>query len=186
MTANKIQRGRPKGSGINDELKLREIARRLHADPLLKPTTAIKAIGVTDPSTIRRLRDKFHLVQSNPVLVSNTTSPRSVRADANTAVRAAPLKNSESTLKADVSPEKSFAPLGAAAALGPTQRDHGAAAALLGFGLTAATALFEQQIVIVQSVFRLPSVRDFLRQQIEFTEFMLSVAAPSPGSRLTH
>lgn len=57
---DKSRRGRPKGSGIDDTTRLETIARMLAADPNLKPTTAIKNIGITDPSAIRRLRDKFH------------------------------------------------------------------------------------------------------------------------------
>ena len=60
MTAAKAPRGRPKGSGINDQQQLNEIARLMRSTPRMKPTTAIKALGITDPSTIRRLRDKFN------------------------------------------------------------------------------------------------------------------------------
>lgn len=54
------RRGRPKGTGIDDSATLAEVARLLAGEPGLKPTTAIKALGITDPSVIRRLRDKFH------------------------------------------------------------------------------------------------------------------------------
>lgn len=60
MLQDKARRGRPKGSGIDDRTRLEAIAQLLAADPSLKPTTAIKSIGITDPSAIRRLRDKFH------------------------------------------------------------------------------------------------------------------------------
>jgi hypothetical protein len=58
------KRGRPPGTGKNDTDRLLKIAALMAADPGLKPTTAIKQIGETDPSTIRRLRDKFHEQQS--------------------------------------------------------------------------------------------------------------------------
>ena len=58
-------RGRPKGSGINDSDRLAAIARLIDADPDLKPTTAIKALGVSDPSIIRRLRDKYNELHSH-------------------------------------------------------------------------------------------------------------------------
>ena len=77
MTASKARRGRPKGSGIDDQQRLVEIARAISSDPRLKPTTAIKAIGVTDPSAIRRLRDKFNQVQGelpSPVQLANRTA----------------------------------------------------------------------------------------------------------------
>ena len=59
MTTVKRQRGRPKGTGINDRETLVRVAEIIAANPSLKPTTAIKQAGVTNPSTIRRLRDKF-------------------------------------------------------------------------------------------------------------------------------
>jgi hypothetical protein len=59
MPADQARRGRPKGSGLDDTDQLKRVARMLEADPGLKPTTAIKAIGISDPSTIRRLRDKL-------------------------------------------------------------------------------------------------------------------------------
>jgi hypothetical protein len=55
------RRGRPKGTGINDADTLAEIGRLLAADPDLRPTTAIKKVGVTDPSVVRRLREKLKL-----------------------------------------------------------------------------------------------------------------------------
>lgn len=64
MSEKKPRRGRPKGSGIDDSARLRSIAALMVADPGLKPTTAIKRIGVNDPSIIRRLRDKFHVCKA--------------------------------------------------------------------------------------------------------------------------
>jgi methylphosphotriester-DNA--protein-cysteine methyltransferase len=58
MSAVKAKRGRPTGSGINDRIWLREIGHLIRIKPATKPTAAIKALGITDPSTIRRLRDK--------------------------------------------------------------------------------------------------------------------------------
>ncbi|MEQ1717139.1 MAG: hypothetical protein ABL907_14330, partial [Hyphomicrobium sp.] len=60
------------------------------------------------------------------------------------------------------------------------------AALLFGFGLNAATAIFEQQMMIAQSVMKLPQVRDLVRSQIALTEFMLNAASLSPGSRYAH
>lgn len=58
MSADKAKRGRPQGSGINDRIWLRELGRLIRINPRTRPTTAIKALGVTDPSVIRRLREK--------------------------------------------------------------------------------------------------------------------------------
>ncbi len=59
MSPLKTRRGRPKGTGIDDTPMLEEIDSLIAANSELKPTTAIKALGITDPSTIRRLRDKY-------------------------------------------------------------------------------------------------------------------------------
>lgn len=59
MSETKTGRGRPKGSGLNDSAQLAAIAKLLANDPNLKPTTAIKMSGVSDPSAVRRLRDKL-------------------------------------------------------------------------------------------------------------------------------
>lgn len=58
MSAEKAKRGRPTGSGINDRIWLRELGQLIRIDPARRPTSAIKALGITDPSTIRRLREK--------------------------------------------------------------------------------------------------------------------------------
>ncbi len=59
MSAAKAKRGRPTGSGINDRIWLRELSHLVRIHPAKKPTEAIRALGITDPSTIRRLRDKY-------------------------------------------------------------------------------------------------------------------------------
>lgn len=59
MSTPKAKRGRPKGSGIDDTSILEDVASLIAAHPDMKPTTAIKALGFSDPSTIRRLREKF-------------------------------------------------------------------------------------------------------------------------------
>jgi len=53
-------RGRPKGTGLNDADRLAAMAKLIAANPGMKPTTAIKAMGITNPSAIRRLRDKYN------------------------------------------------------------------------------------------------------------------------------
>ena len=64
MTPNKPSRGRPRGTGLNDAAQLRAIAGLIATNPDLRPTTAIKTLGITDPSVIRRLRDKFTSVEA--------------------------------------------------------------------------------------------------------------------------
>lgn len=56
------RRGRPIGSGLDDTGYLDQISDELDKDPTIAVTTAIKRIGVNNPSTIRRLRDKFSVI----------------------------------------------------------------------------------------------------------------------------
>ncbi len=58
------RRGRPKGTGINDGDRIARLAELLRVRPELKPTTAIRLMGFSDPSAIRRLRDKYKLVSA--------------------------------------------------------------------------------------------------------------------------
>lgn len=53
------RRGRPIGTGLDDTGHLNQISDEMDKDPNITVTTAIKRIGVKNPSTIRRLRDKF-------------------------------------------------------------------------------------------------------------------------------
>jgi hypothetical protein len=227
MTPAKTARGRPKGSGIDDQPRLLEIARLLCANPRMKPTTAIRSIGVTDPSAIRRLRDKFHSTQAelmqNPRVepverlpaarVAAAVTPVLTPAPAPTLasvpspgtvspVTAAPVAANDTVPAPRSVPLKIVEPVKHAEPFAPIELGHGLsgllpaksgrtdalpiAALFLGFGLNAATALFEQQMMIAQSMMKLPPVRDLVRSQIAITEFMLSVARPSPGSRLAH
>ena len=84
MPATQVRYGRPKGSSLDDSQQLQSIAALLAADPKLKPTTAIKALGVADPSTVRRLRDKFRAEQASLMAqargVSNENTPAVPRA----------------------------------------------------------------------------------------------------------
>jgi len=59
MLEAKSRRGRPKGTGIDDSDRIARLAEMIRNNPALKPTTAIRSMGFTDPSVIRRLRDKY-------------------------------------------------------------------------------------------------------------------------------
>jgi len=59
--AENRKRGRPKGTGIDDARRLQDIARLIAAEPGIKPTTAIRSLGYSNPSVIRRLRDKLNV-----------------------------------------------------------------------------------------------------------------------------
>lgn len=59
MLQTPVRRGRPKGTGIDDNQRLAQLAELLRIRPDLRPTTAIRQMGYSDPSAIRRLRDKY-------------------------------------------------------------------------------------------------------------------------------
>jgi hypothetical protein len=59
MLHTPVRRGRPKGTGIDDNERLAQIDALLRIHPDLRPTTAIRQMGYSDPSAIRRLRDKY-------------------------------------------------------------------------------------------------------------------------------
>ena len=206
MTAAHARRGRPKGSGINDEQRLVEMSRLIETDKRMKPTTAIKALGITDPSAIRRLRDKYNLLQNER---PGTTAPQfrngpSALRTAPTA-RATPLNITDPIRRAAPQPQPTLQstpgsqstpakphPIKTAGLAAPlpmraaNTNQVPVAAMLFGFGLNAAAALFEQQMMLAQSVMKLPPIRELFRQQIAFTEFMLDVASHSPGPRNVH
>ena len=56
---SQVKRGRPKGTGIDDSDRILRLIELLRVHPELRPTTAIRVMGFSDPSAIRRLRDKY-------------------------------------------------------------------------------------------------------------------------------
>ena len=70
MFKTNVSRGRPKGTGIDDSGRIARLVEILRTNSDLKPTTAIRAMGITDPSVIRRIRDKYKFGLAAPV--SNT------------------------------------------------------------------------------------------------------------------
>ncbi len=55
------RRGRPKGTGIDDSDRIARLAELLRIHPEFKPTTAIRTMGIVDPSIVRRIRDKYKI-----------------------------------------------------------------------------------------------------------------------------
>jgi hypothetical protein len=70
------RRGRPKGTGIDDADRIQRLVEVLRVHPDLRPTTAIRRMGFSDPSTIRRLRDKYKafVAGAGPVRRDSPTS----------------------------------------------------------------------------------------------------------------
>lgn len=61
MLHTSSRRGRPKGTGIDDSDRIARLDELLRIHPELKPTTAIRMMGYSNPSAIRRLRDKYKI-----------------------------------------------------------------------------------------------------------------------------
>ena len=198
MSEHKAQRGRPKGSGIDDRTRLQTIAAMIAANPELKPTTAIKSIGITDPSIIRRLRDKFHAAQTElmaelhgtakaaPVEVSPRAVSHAAPAEATSAHHramavqiAAPVKRSQSAsaseaVAATAVPIVSVPPAVAAQAVDASQW----LATICGFGLTAASTAMEAHMTFAQQLVRMPQVALALRQHVVFNELAMAWCRP--------
>ena len=100
MTPAKTSRGRPKGTGLNDTAHLRAIAGLLADQPDLKPTTAIRKLGIDDPSIIRRLRDKYQASEAE--LIRELKSGAQAELDALSTAAASRLQAAEANGARDV------------------------------------------------------------------------------------
>ena len=69
------RRGRPKGTGIDDNDRIARLAELLRIHPELRPTTAIRAMGIIDPSIVRRIRDKYKIYLRNTATLTAGGSP---------------------------------------------------------------------------------------------------------------
>lgn len=181
MSRNKHGRGRPKGSGLDDSARLAEIARLMAGDPALKPTTAIKLIGVTDPSTVRRLRDKLGAAGTS-VPLAGEPAPRP-------ALQAAPVSSFQASDHQPSSTQRT-AP-GAASPMAAAMTTGAAPATPEWFtiwgelGFQAMASAFNLQMAIAGQALYLPPVVAVMRQQIMFNEFTLAFCAPVAGGGRT-
>ena len=200
MSENRAARGRPKGTGLDDRSRLLAVAQLMARDPHLKATTAIKSTGVTDPSTIRRLRDKFQQIKDELITemvpekpaVNHTRSERTATLPAlrTAAARApsAPKKQSKPVQpKAEPAVHEAVAP---AAASAVTARAPASAAAphpaawmamWYGVGLQNLNTAVALQISFVEKIMRMPHVATALRGQVAFSKLTLALC-PMPPS----
>jgi hypothetical protein len=197
------KRGRPPGTGKNDTDRLMKIAALMAADPALKPTTAIKQIGETDPSTIRRLRDKLNeqyalMTAAAPTAALAAPQPPQldVIADVAPVVALVPMPITPTTAQLAI-PTVTPAPIATAAVQidkapeiefehlfkpAPVQDPFMIFGKWFGNGIETAAVLFEQQMMFAQSMLKAAPMKAMWRQQIVATEYLLMLSGP--GQRI--
>jgi hypothetical protein len=193
LQSTATRRGRPKGSGIDDRNRLRQIAVLLAENPHLRPTTAIRRLGEEDPSVIRRLRDKFHALQgelmrevrglSEPapaILLQQQQQPAAPSEVGGLEARVAALAvPADVRRSATVAAEPTGIARDAAPAAAPAPTvgsDLAPYNALVGLAIRAAVSALEHQVAICEQVLKVPAVAAIMRQQIALSEMMMNLA----------
>jgi len=203
MPDTKLARGRPKGTGLDDRQLLQSLFSLLNADPELKPTTAIKSLGVTDPSAIRRLRDKCKLALSDTSQVMpaaqacqsvKTSTPARIMAlrSANPALRTKPVATpSPELIKPTVA-----APIAAPAQTAKTAQQRAGDdrrqlasdwfSVWADIGVHSMTTTLNVQWILYGHVLNSPPIRAALSQQSVLTDFAAAWCAfgPDPGKTI--
>lgn len=179
MPTNQPRYGRPKGSGLDDSRQLESIAALLAANPGLKPTTAIRSLGVDDPSVIRRLRDKFRVNQARLM----ADARHSFRTNGRTYARPGPLRPTPPRQLAGVHNHPPAAPVAepettiavdTARVLPQPQLP----AIWCDLGLWALATAIEQQTALARHWLHHPAVENALRAQLAVGAFLVAAASP--------
>ena len=158
--------GRPKGTGLDDRQRLASIAAALLANPKLKPTTAIRSLGVDDPSAIRRLRDKFQLEQGKLMAEARRASrmktsgaqrePAKV-AEPGVAIAQAAAPKSSSPQSLSIVPQSPLL------------------VSCFDLGVCAVSTAVEGQSILAEYWLRLPAVSMALRGQLVFNAVAVAI-----------
>lgn len=207
MTPQKASRGRPKGTGLNDAAQLRAIAGLIAQNPDLRPTTAIKTLGITDPSIIRRLRDKFAAAEAtlNAELGPRATVNAAVDTTAGVAaehpapsahVTLAALPSARVVPLAGARLERKSAPVVAcqtpqrSASVQTLPRRPRSPDLIkppsetelpcwMGVGLSVYVLSVEAQFAMVGTMFQWPPFAAVLRSGVAFTDIAVALTAPA-------
>jgi hypothetical protein len=179
MPTTNARYGRPKGSGVDDSRHLQSLAALLAANPQLKPTTAIRSLGVEDPSVIRRLRDKFRLDQAQLM----ADARRGFRSTGRTHARPGPAQSTSRRPLASVrthipavhitQPEPTIA---VTATIELPQQPL--LAVWCDLGHWAAAMAIERQAVLAQHWLQLPAVSIAMRGQLAVGAFIAAACTP--------
>ena len=181
MHQAKVRYGRPKGSGLDDRAQLAAIAALLAANPKLKPTTAIRSLGIEDPSDIRRLRDKFRIEQS--ALLADAHRSPAPRSTAPQPLRVCTALN-ENAPAAVVHPVTASPLAHDRVAVEPRKAAAPAIASPFAWyemGFAALNAAIENQALLAQCFMHLPAVAMTMRAQLAMNA--VAVAACQRGGR---
>ena len=179
MTITSARYGRPKGTGVDDSRQLESIAAPLAVNPTLKPTTAIRSLGVEDPSVIRRLRDKFRMDQAK--LMANAC--RSFRTNGRPLARPGPIPPTSRRPLASVRTHIPAAPMAMPPETIAVEAAHvlpqpPLLATWCDLGLWAVGTAIEQQTVLTQHWLRLPAVEIAMRGQLTIGAFVVAACTP--------
>lgn len=205
MQPNQSRRGRPRGSGIDDSRLLREIAAMMIDDPQLKPTTAIKNTGISDPSIIRRLRDKFKGNKDalmRELQPQNTSEYRHNRTENKSVPSSQPFSETRTmALKHPREPSRSEPVKGRlesdAGRPEATEPDDGSRRTgidndtkdfttrrMLTDSLRTASAIWQLQLYLASQTIQSPIVRSLIYYQLAFSQAMLGLGGPEPSARI--
>ena len=166
----------------------------LEADPELKPTTAIKAIGISDPSTIRRLRDKLRgtgaaedeAIDSSTKFERGASSESRAHGGAITAARR--FVRTLSTSR-EAPPDVQVATEAVGTMLAPREgtRDPAVSwfAAWCGLGLHALSTTVEAQMAVFESFLSVPQIASAIRQQALLNEQVMAFYSYGTDVRIT-
>jgi hypothetical protein len=166
----------------------------LSADPDLKPTTAIKAIGISDPSTIRRLRDKLRgtgadredAIGSSGQFERDAGSAASMLGDEITAAECFVRTLSGS---GEAPETRAEAPEREGAAFAPREGRREAAvswfAAWCGLGLQAISTTVEAQMAVLESFLSVPQIASAIRHHALLNEQVMAFYSHGTDVRKT-
>jgi hypothetical protein len=179
MPTATVRYGRPKGTGLDDRQQLETLAALLAADPKLKPTTAIRALGVKDPSIIRRLREKFRVEQATLMAdARRAVRPRSSRT--------LPVTSNENTPAPELAPSRRLDSVAPAANDIRPMPPSGALLASwcdLAFSMLSTTA--EAQAELTRCWLGVPPVAAAVRGQLALGSMAVAFCARRKGPRRT-
>ena len=185
-------RGRPKGTGIDDQALLARIAAILAREATTKPTTAIRMVGVSDPSVVRRLREKLkdqaivdiaappvavvaahapraEKTEPSPIFVP-ATDPRTIETVASPATAKPALAATATTPDTSPAPPPVTPGRPPPAVIDPMTH-------WMHIGIAAAANGLQLQARILEQMLEWPAARSAIRQQALLAETMIEAVA---------